>query len=73
MAALRAEIDSANMRADEYKASVKQLEGEHIQKDHDLHSVRSKVKLLESQLDKTENQIQATSAKYETTSKQTNS
>jgi tropomyosin len=69
LAALRAEIDHANTRADEYTATVKQLESEHIQKDHDLHSLQSKVKLMEAQLEKTENQIQTASAKYEITNK----
>jgi tropomyosin len=63
LAALRAEIDAANTRADEYSALVKQLESGHIQKDHELHSLQSKVDLLEKQLDKTENQLQTATSK----------
>lgn len=63
MAALRAEIDQANAKADEYKQIVNQLESDHIQKDHELHSLQQKVKLLEDQLEKTEVKLKTASTK----------
>lgn len=60
---LRAEIDQANAKADEYKQIVNQLESDHIQKDHELHSLQQKVKLLEDQLEKTEVKLKTASTK----------
>lgn len=63
LAALRAEIDQANAKADEYKLAVKQLESDHIQKDHELHSLQQKVKSMEDQLEKTEIELKTASTK----------
>ncbi|KAI9342989.1 hypothetical protein BD770DRAFT_422005 [Pilaira anomala] len=65
LAALRAEIDNANARSDEHTATLKQLETDHIQKDHELHSLQSKVKSLEKQLDKTEAELQTATANFQ--------
>ncbi|KAI8090619.1 hypothetical protein BDF21DRAFT_333609 [Thamnidium elegans] len=65
LAALRAETDNANARSDEYTATLKQLETDHIQKDHELHSLQSKVKLLENKLDKTESELQTASKNFQ--------
>ncbi|KAI9244600.1 hypothetical protein EDC94DRAFT_572290 [Helicostylum pulchrum] len=65
LAALRAETDNANARSDEYTATLKQLETDHIQKDHELHSLQSKVKLLEKKLDTTESELQTASKNYQ--------
>ncbi|KAI8138086.1 hypothetical protein BJV82DRAFT_646641 [Fennellomyces sp. T-0311] len=51
---LRGEVETANTRADEAEARVKQLEAEHTQKEHELSSLESRVKLLQDQLDKAE-------------------
>jgi len=63
LATLRAEIDQANAKADEYKLTLKQLESDHIQKDHELHSLQQKVKGMEDQLEKTESNLKIASAK----------
>lgn len=63
LATLRAEIDQANAKADEYKLTMKQLESDHIQKDHELHSLQQKVKTMEDQLEKTEIELKTASNK----------
>lgn len=60
---LRAEIDQANAKADEYRHIVNQLESDHIQKDHEIYSLQQKVKLIENQLNKTEVKLKSASAK----------
>ena len=63
MTLLRSEVEAANIRADDAEARVKQLEAEHIQKDHDLSSLESRVKLLQEQLDKAEIDFKESSEK----------
>lgn len=61
---LRAEVEAANVRADEAEAKVKKLEEEHIQKEHETSSLESRVKLLQEQLDKAESDFKEASEKY---------
>ncbi|RUP47499.1 hypothetical protein BC936DRAFT_145670, partial [Jimgerdemannia flammicorona] len=54
---LRNEADAAVARAETSEAKVKQLEAEHISKDHDIQSLTIRVKNLEEQLDKAETSL----------------
>ncbi|KAG2235594.1 hypothetical protein INT48_002368 [Thamnidium elegans] len=70
LAALRAETDNANARSDEYTATLKQLETDHIQKDHELHSLQSKdadlrVEELEKNATKLEQELEAAEKRNE--------
>ncbi|KAG2190344.1 hypothetical protein INT46_011599 [Mucor plumbeus] len=65
LAVLRAEIDQANAKADEYRHIVNQLESDHIQKDHEIYSLQQKVKLIENQLNKTEVKLKSASANFQ--------
>ncbi|KAI8994771.1 hypothetical protein BDB01DRAFT_841125 [Pilobolus umbonatus] len=64
LAELRAEADTANAKADEYSALIKQLELDHISKFHDIRSLTSKAKQLEAELEKAEDALKTTSNSY---------
>ncbi|KAI7854324.1 hypothetical protein BDC45DRAFT_482946 [Circinella umbellata] len=61
---LRSEAEKANTTADELEQKVKDLQSEQIAKNHDLSSIKNRVKMLEEQLEKTEQKLKETSAKF---------
>ncbi|KAG0370834.1 hypothetical protein BGZ54_003556 [Gamsiella multidivaricata] len=57
LAALRDEVNAATARADAAESLAKRLEDEHIQKDHEITSLKNKVSMIEADLEKAENRI----------------
>ncbi|KAG9068005.1 hypothetical protein KI688_011596 [Linnemannia hyalina] len=57
LAALREEVNAADARALEAETKAKLLSDEQIQKDHEITSLKNKLNLVESDLEKAENRI----------------
>ncbi|KAF9146511.1 hypothetical protein BGX30_014576 [Mortierella sp. GBA39] len=57
LAALREEVNAADARALEAESKAKLLSDEQIQKDHEITSLKNKLNLVESDLEKAENRI----------------
>lgn len=57
LAALREEVNAAEVRALEAEAKAKLLQDEQIQKDHEITSLKNKLTLVENDLEKAENRI----------------
>ncbi|KAF8949327.1 hypothetical protein BGZ47_006864 [Haplosporangium gracile] len=57
LAALREEVNAADARALEADSRAKVLQDEQIQKDHEITSLKNKLKLVEDDLEKAENRI----------------
>ncbi|KAG0239401.1 tropomyosin [Mortierella sp. GBAus27b] len=51
---LRNEVDAANTRADEFEAKVRLLKSEHLQKDHEIASLKNQLRTKDETLLRTE-------------------
>ncbi|KAG2217836.1 hypothetical protein INT45_006801 [Circinella minor] len=61
---LRSEAEKVNTTADELEQKVKHLQSEQIAKNHELASIKNRVKILEEQLEKTEQKLKETTLKF---------
>ncbi|KAI8581352.1 hypothetical protein K450DRAFT_232633 [Umbelopsis ramanniana AG] len=65
LASLRAEVDSANARAEKMEAKIAELESDHNKKDDERTNLTERAKNLEEKLEEDEAQLKTTTANFQ--------